>query len=80
MLLGAIVLLLVISIGGGLLVLLAYGIGHVVNRVLEFTQFEATALSFAGMFVVIFILVSLFRSILPTAQFPMRDEYEDDDE
>lgn len=41
--------LLVVSVGGGLVVLLAYGLGWLLTRFLPFTPFEATLLSLIGM-------------------------------
>ncbi len=78
--LGALVLLAVISLGGGMLVLLAYGVGQLVNHVLEFSPFEATVLSFGGIIAVVFTVVSLMKSAFPLPFPEYYEEDEDDDE
>jgi hypothetical protein len=82
-----IVLLLVgsviIAIVGGLLVLLAYGVGLLVNLVMDFEPFHATLLSLVGMIaagvMVARIVSALLPESLPAPDFE-DDLDEDDDE
>lgn len=58
--------------------MLAYGIGWILNPFLQFTPFEATALSLAGLFMVLFTLVSTFKGL---SQFPISlSDYDEEDD
>jgi len=70
---------LVLTIGGGLLVLMAYGVGWVINQVMHLEPFQATALSLAGIFVIIILadrIIHAFSSKAP-ASFEDDDEFDD---
>lgn len=71
--------ILVLALGGGLLVLLAYGVGWLVNLLMDLEPFQATALSLAGIFVFIVLLDRLFHSFAPP---PRIDDFnfEEDEE
>ena len=73
-----------LSLVAGLLVMLAYGIGWILNPILEFTQFEATALSLAGLFMVLFTLVSTFKGLsqLPISlpDYAEEEDWEEEEE
>lgn len=70
-----------VAVGGGLLALLAYGVGLLVNLVLHFEPFQVTVLSLAGIIVVGFWAVRIITSFI---SFPSSlidtddDEYDDD--
>ncbi len=51
-----------LAVSSGLLVLLAYGVGLVVNLVLRFDPFQAAALSLAGILAVGWLAVRIFTS------------------
>lgn len=73
-----------LSLVAGLLVMLAYGIGWILNLFLEFTPFEATALSLAGLFMVLFTLVSTFKGVsqfpIPLPDYAEEDDWEEEEE
>jgi len=70
---------LVLFIGGGLLVLLAYGTGWVVNLLLGLEPFQATLLGLAGICVFIFLADRVWHSTTPLSP-PVNDDEFDDDE
>lgn len=71
---------LVLAIGGGLLALLAYGIGRLLNLVMGLESFQATALSLAGIFVFIILAERVFKAFTPLAPGDFDDDDEFDDE
>ena len=84
MILLLVILILVgITVGGGVLVLIAYGLGWLLNHVMHLDPFQATLLSLAGMLAFGFLASSIFQTIINTMPKPSTaddDEYEDEDE
>ncbi len=76
--------ILVLALGGGLLVLLAYGIGWVVNLLMGLESFQATVLGLAGIFVFIILADRVFHGLTPLSppvnDYEFDDDNEDDDE
>lgn len=74
---------LLIAIVGGLFVLLAYGVGLLVNLVMDFEPFHATLLSMVGMIAAGVMVARIVSALLPNS-FPApdfeNDLDEDDDE
>lgn len=73
--------ILVLTIGGGLLVLMAYGLGWVINHVMGLEIFQATALGLAGIFIFIILadrVVHAFTSLAP-GDVEDDDEFEDEE-
>lgn len=70
----------VIAVSSGLLVLLAYGVGKVVNLVLDFDPFQATLLSLAAIVVAGWLAVHILTSQVSssTAFADSEDEADDD--
>lgn len=71
-----------IAIVGGLLVLLAYGVGLLVNLVMDFEPFHATLLSLAGMIAAGVLVVRIVSALLP-GPLPAPDSedgFDDDDD
>ncbi|MDX9953248.1 MAG: SEC-C domain-containing protein [Anaerolineae bacterium] len=68
-----------IAIVGGLLVLLAYGVGLLVNLVMDFEPFHATLLSLVGMIAAGVLVVRIVSALLP-GPFPVLDSEDDLDE
>ncbi|MCX6066955.1 MAG: SEC-C domain-containing protein [Chloroflexi bacterium] len=78
-----ILILLGVTIGGGILVLIAYGLGWLLNHIMHIDPFQATLLSLAGMLAFGFLASSIFQTIvntMPRSPAVDDDEYEDDDE
>ncbi|OQA18993.1 MAG: SEC-C motif protein [Chloroflexi bacterium ADurb.Bin360] len=85
-----IVLLLVgsviIAIIGGLLVLLAYGVGLLVNLVMNFEPFHATLLSLVGMIAAGVLVVRVVSALIPgpfsdlESEDNLDDDEDDDDD
>jgi hypothetical protein len=69
---------LVLAVGGGLLVLMAYGVGWVINLVMGLESFQATALSLAGILVFIILAERVFKALTPLAPADFED-FEDDE-
>ncbi len=72
-----------LGIGAGLLVLLAYGVGQLLNPVTHFDPFQATVISLAGMFVFGFLVERWWASLINHSPFPIEyeeDEYDDEDD
>jgi hypothetical protein len=81
MILLLVILILVgITVGGGVLVLIAYGLGWLLNHVMHLDPFQVTLLSLAGMLVFGFLASSIFQTIINTMPKPSTaddDEYDD---
>ena len=78
-----ILILLGVTIGGGILVLIAYGLGWLLNHIMHIDPFQVTLLSLAGMLAFGFLASSIFQTIvntMPRSPAVDDDEYEDDDE
>ena len=78
-----ILILLGVTIGGGILVLIAYGLGWLLNHIMHIDPFQVTLLSLAGMLAFGFLASSIFQTIvntMPRSPVVDDDEYEDDDE
>jgi len=73
---------LALAIGGGLLVLTAYGAGWVISRITGFEIFQSTALGLAGILVFVFLIDRLLSAFAPLASSPFSnyDDDEDDEE
>jgi hypothetical protein len=70
---------LTLATGGGLLALLAYGIGWILNRVLHFDPFQATAIGLASMLVFGILAERIWQVIISTPPLnPDLDEDEDE--
>ena len=68
-----------IAIGGGLLVLMAYGVGWVVNQVMHLEPFQATVLTLAGIVAFGILAARIWEAII-AAPFSRPDSDEDGDE
>jgi hypothetical protein len=82
-LIGTILLLVIlilvgITVGGGILVLAAYGLGWLLNHLMHLDPFQATLLSLTGMLAFGFLASRIFQTILDI--FPLPSATEDDDE
>ena len=86
--LGFLLLIIVLlALGGGLLFLLAYGVGWLVNLVVHFESFQATIVSLAAICAFGILAVNIWNAITSTTrnaedynEFDYDDEYEEDDE
>jgi hypothetical protein len=70
---------LVLTIGSGLLVLMAYGVGWVINHVMGLGSFQATTLSLAGIFVFIILTDRVIHALTPLAPLNFEDNEEDNE-
>ncbi len=75
---------LALTVGGGLFILMAYGIGWAINYLTGFGLFSSTALGLAGIFIFITFVdrvVKTINSFPPYRPEPIDyDDFEDDDE
>ncbi len=71
-------ILAALAIGGGLLALLAYGVGWLLNFVMHFDPFQATLISLAGVLIFGILAERIWTAI--TGFPPFSSEYEDDEE
>jgi hypothetical protein len=70
---------LVLAIGGGLLALLAYGVGQILNRIVHFDPFQVTVISLAGMLVFGILAERIWQAIISAPPLsPDLDEEEDE--
>jgi hypothetical protein len=74
-----------LALGGGLLFLLAYGVGWVVNLFAHFEPFQVTIVSLAAICVFGFLAVNIWNAITSSArnaedydEFDYDDEYDDE--
>lgn len=70
-----------LAIGGGLLALLAYGLGWLLNRVMQMEPFQATALALAAMLAFGILAERMWRIIVSPPPFSSesdKDDYEDE--
>jgi hypothetical protein len=70
---------LVLTIGSGLLVLMAYGVGWVINHVMGLGSFQATTLRLAGLFVFIILTDRVIHALTPLAPLNFEDNEEDNE-
>ena len=66
-----------LTVGGGLLVLLSFGVGWLLNLVMHFDPFQATAISLAGICIFGFLAERLWQSVMATRDMD-DDEYDDE--
>jgi len=77
---------IILTLGSGLLVLLAYGIGWTVNLVMGLEPFQATVLGLAGILVFIILADRVIHTLTPPApvsndiEFDDEDDFEDDED
>lgn len=78
-----------LALGGGLLALLAYGVGWLLNRVMQVEPFQATALALGAMLAFGILAERMWRVIVNPPPFSSEseefddeydDEYDDEDE
>ncbi|MBU4225383.1 MAG: SEC-C domain-containing protein [Chloroflexi bacterium] len=74
----ALVIAVLLAIGGGLLALLAFGVGWVINLVMHLEPFQATVIGLAGMFIFGTLIKHIWDSVMATAR--NMDEFEEYDE
>jgi hypothetical protein len=67
-----------LAIGGGLLVLLAYAVGWLLNFVMHFDPFQITLISLAGVLVFGVLATRIWEAI--TNFPPLSNRYEDDED
>jgi len=75
--------ILVVTIGGGLLVLLAYGLAWLLNLLLHFDLFQMTLLSLAAITIAAIFLLRVVSTVLPFTSMPSNsddDEYEEEED
>jgi hypothetical protein len=70
---------LVLAIGGGLLVLLSYGLGWILNRILPFDPFQVTIISLAGM-LVFGILAERIWKVMMSAPSPSLNDLDEEED
>lgn len=68
----------IIAVSSGLLVLLAYGVGKVVNLVLDFDPFQATLLSLAAIVVAGWVAMRILMNQLSPSVTALESEDDDD--
>ena len=83
-LIGTILLLVIlilvgVTVGGGILVLVAYGLGWLLNHIMHLDPFQATLLSLAGMLAFGFLASRIFQTIMDTIS-PSHVTSDDDEE
>jgi hypothetical protein len=66
-----------LAIGGGVVVLLAYGVGWLLNFVMHFDPFQATLISLAGVLVFGILAERIWTAI--TSYPPFSSDYDDDE-
>jgi len=71
-------IVLLMALGGGLLFLVAYGVGWVINLVAHFEPFQTTIVSLAAMFAFGILAVNIWNAI--TASERILDEYDEFDD
>jgi len=71
-------ILAALAIGGGLLALLAYGVGWLLNFVMRFDPFRATLISLAGVLIFGILAERIWTTI--TNYPPFSSEYDDEEE
>jgi hypothetical protein len=68
-----------LGVGGGLLVLLAYGVGWILNRIVHFEPFQVTIITLAGMLVFGILAERFWQAIISSPSLsPDSDEDEDE--
>jgi type VI protein secretion system component VasK len=74
-------ILAALAVGGGLLALMAYGVGWVVNQIMHLEPFQATILALAGIVAFGILAARIWEAIIsaPT-MLRNRDEFDEDDE
>ena len=76
-------ILAALAIGGGLLVLLAFGVGRLLNFVMHFDPFQVTLISLAGILIFGVLAERIWAAITdfpPLSNNYEDDEYEDDED
>ena len=74
-------IVLLLALGGGLLFLVAYGVGWVINLVAHFEPFQATIVSLAAMVAFGILAVNIWTVITASdRRLDEYDEFDDDDE
>lgn len=69
-----------LALGGGLLALLAYGVGWLLNRVMQVEPFQATALALGAMLAFGILAERIWRVIVSPPPFSSdSDDYDDDE-
>jgi hypothetical protein len=71
-------ILLVLAVGGGLLVLMAYGVGWVLNHIMHLDPFQTTVLSLAGICVFGILATRIWEVVANPPHLPSNNEYDDE--
>ena len=71
-------ILVALAVGGGLLALLVYGVGWLLNLVMHFDPFQATLISLGGVVVFGILAERVWAAI--SGFSPFSDKYDDDDD
>ena len=72
-------LLLVLTIGGGMLVLLASGTGWIINHILHFDPFQVTLISLAGILVFGILAERIWQVLISSSPLPSNLDEEEDE-
>ncbi len=79
-LLFVILILIGITVGGGILVMAAYGLGWLLNQVMHLDPFQATLLSLTSMLAFGLLANNIARTIVGTTNRSSTADYDDEDE
>ncbi len=78
------IIVVLVTLGGGLLALLAFGVGWVLNLVMHLEPFQATLIGLAGIFAFGILVERVWEAAVSTArnmeEFEEYDEDEEDDD
>jgi hypothetical protein len=73
-------ILAALAIGGGLLVLLAYGLGWLLNHIMQVEPFQATILALAGIVTFGILATRIWDAVIASSPMLQDDEYDEDDD
>ncbi|MBI5713563.1 MAG: SEC-C domain-containing protein [Chloroflexi bacterium] len=72
--------ILIAAIGGGLLILLAYGLAWLLNLLLHFDLFQMTLLSLAAITIAVILILKIAAFFMPFSSLPTPVEEEEEED
>ena len=73
------IIIVLLTVGGGLVAIIAYGLGWLIHLLTKFDLFQSTLLGLAGMFVFGILAERLFSTMMTIARDDLEEEFDEDE-
>ncbi len=73
------IIIVLLTLGGGLVAIIAYGLGWLIHLLTKFDLFQSTLLGLAGMFVFGILAERIFSAMMSITRNDLEEEFDEDE-